>query len=103
MRRTSLMALVLVALLGSAASAQIDTRGKTQFGISGFGSIMDNSGFASAQVSITKFMTKSLEVGTDVTTYITMSKSSGDFGDGGTTTSTSGDVFGRIRYNFVGQ
>jgi hypothetical protein len=102
MRRTFLMALFLAAAAGSAASAQVETRGKTQFGIAGFGSIMDNSsGFASAQVSITKFMTKNLEIGTDVTTYITMT-GGGDFG-GESSTSTTGDVFGRLRYNFVGQ
>jgi hypothetical protein len=100
MRRTFLMALFLAAAAGSVASAQIDTRGKTQFGISGFGSINDASGFASAQLSITKFMTKSLEIGSDLTTYITMQKGS-DFSE--SSTSTSGDVFGRIRYNFVGQ
>ena len=108
MRHQSLLALSLLAFTAGVASAQIDTRGKTQFGLAGFGSVSQDNGFASAQISLTQFVTQRLEIGTDLTVSATMQKTSSldGFGDataGTTSTSTTGDVFGRIRYNFVGQ
>jgi len=98
MRRIILL-LCLVLSAPSLLCAQVNTRGKIQFGVSGFGSVSENTASLSTQLSLTRFFTKGLEVGGD----LQVSTSATSYEGSETTTNTDGYVFGRVRYNFVGQ
>ncbi len=89
------LAFLAVGLNSERASAQIDTDGAVQIGISGFGLVGADDQVAFAGLSLTKFTGERLEIGGDL--MLSFTKSSGSDSEVG------GFFMGRTRYNFIGE
>lgn len=107
-------AALLVVAAPSSGSAQIDAAGSTKLSLSGSGFLGSNFTNMTNIVGLSRFSRSGLEIGGDIMLAVNRTSSAGGYDfdpvtgelietEGESELSTTGFMFGRIAYNFIGE